>query len=179
MPQVQVVLKVYCALVYMQAYDKHAKAMEVILAQACFFVCSWLAYFYNDERRMVMTKKIGKRRLDKIIGKNISRERKARKFTRDEFAKVMGLTVSHLGLIERGERGATATTLSKVSKAFDISIDYLFASPDGGGLSGLESDAGRAQSYRKKIQSLIKNLGEAELEFIIHAIRGVATMNGD
>jgi len=118
-----------------------------------------------------------KERLDVVIGKNIRLERELRRLSRDELAEMMDLTTSHMGLIERGERGATAVTLSKISKAFDIPIDSLFASTHRGGLSVRESDNTPAQASRKKIQSLITCLGEAELDFVAHTIKGVIAMN--
>ena len=123
-----------------------------------------------------MSRKQVKNRLDKIIGKNIRVEREARKLTRDELAEMMDLTISHMGLIERGERGATAVTLSKVSKTFNIPVDNLFASPLQGGLSVKEDDTAGPESRRKKIQSLITSLNEAQLDFVVHTIKGIMEM---
>ena len=124
-----------------------------------------------------MDRRLEKDRLDVIIGKNIRLERESRKLSRDELAEMMELTSSHMGLIERGERGATAVTLSRLSKAFDIPIDHLFSSPKKGGLSVRgDKDLG---ANSKKIHSLITCLNEAELEFIIHAIKGIIAMNRD
>jgi len=124
-----------------------------------------------------MTKVVDKARLDEVIGKNIRLEREARKLTRDELAEMMELTTSHMGLIERGERGATAVTLSKISRTFDIPVDHLFASPKTGGLSVRENDDEDSQSSRKKVQSLMTCLEETELNFVIHTIKGIIAMN--
>ena len=124
-----------------------------------------------------MDRRLEKDRLDVIIGKNIRLERESRKLSRDELAEMMELTSSHMGLIERGERGATAVTLSRLSKSFDIPIDHLFASPKKGGLSVREDKELGANI--KKIHSLITCLDESELEFVIHAIKGIIAMNRD
>jgi len=124
-----------------------------------------------------MDRRQEKDRLDVIIGKNIRLERESRKLSRDELAEMMELTSSHMGLIERGERGATAVTLSRLSKSFDIPIDHLFISPKKGGLSVREDRDTSANS--KKIHSLITCLDESELEFIIHSIKGLIAMNRD
>ena len=121
-----------------------------------------------------MDRRLEKDRLDEIIGKNIRLERDSRRLSRDELAEMMDLTSSHMGLIERGERGATAVTLSKLSKAFDIPIDNLFTSPKPGGLSVREE---KNSPQAKKIQSLMTCLNETELEFIVHTIKGVIAMN--
>jgi len=123
-----------------------------------------------------MDRRLEKDRLDEIIGKNIRLERESRRLSRDELAEMMDLTSSHMGLIERGERGATAVTLSKLSKAFDIPIDHLFTSPKPGGLS-VKEDTDVPSPNRKKVQSLMTCLNETELEFVVHTIKGVIAMN--
>jgi len=138
-----------------------------------------------------MNRRQEKDRLDVIIGKNIRLEREARKLSRDELSEMMELTSSHMGLIERGERGATAVTLSKLSIAFNIPVDSFFANPNPGGLSvkeissssSIEHDnsetyAGtNSEILRRKIYSLVTCLEEAELEFVVHSIKGLMSMN--
>jgi len=126
-----------------------------------------------------MDRRLEKDRLDEIIGKNIRLERDARRLSRDELAELMELTTSHMGLIERGERGATAVTLSKLSKTFDIPIDHFFTSPKRGGLSVREDSDSRPQASRKKIHSLITRLDETELDFVIHTVKGVIAMGNN
>ena len=124
-----------------------------------------------------MDRKLEKDRLDQIIGKNIRLEREARRLTRDELAEMMELTSSHMGLIERGERGATAVTLSKLARVFDIPVDHMFVSPKKGGLSVMEDkDSASQAASRKKINSLLTNLNDEEHEFIIHVVKGVIAM---
>jgi transcriptional regulator with XRE-family HTH domain len=117
-----------------------------------------------------------KDRLDRTIGKNIRSEREMRKMSREELAETLDLTVSHMGLIERGERGATAVTLEKLAHVFTISVDNLFAEPDKASLS-LREERSTTSSVlsgnRKKIQSLITRLNEQETDFVIHIIKGL------
>jgi transcriptional regulator with XRE-family HTH domain len=116
-----------------------------------------------------------KDRLDRTIGKNIRSEREMRKMSREELAEILDLTVSHMGLIERGERGATAVTLEKLAHVFTISVDNLFAEPDKASLSLREerNTSSTLSSNRKKIQSLITRLNEQETDFVIHIIKGL------
>jgi len=116
--------------------------------------------------------RIAKTRLDKIIGTNIRNERIVRNMTREELAEVVDLTVSHLGLIERGERGATPVTLEKVVRAFGITVDRLFKEP-GSRLSAREQRDRQENTYFKKVSALITHLSEPELELVSHTIRGV------
>ena len=116
-----------------------------------------------------------KARLDKLIGSNIRRERELRRITRDELAEIIDLTTSHLGLIERGERGATPVTLEKVVKAFGVDIDSLFHLPKRS-VSAKEEQETATGPYRKKVDALITYLSEPELELLVHTIKGVLSM---
>jgi len=116
-----------------------------------------------------------KDRLDRIIGKNIRAEREIRKMSREELSEALDLTVSHMGLIERGERGATAVTLEKLAYVFDLKIDTLFSEPDKKSLSVKEGDDTSAN--RKKISSLLTRLNEKETDFVIHVINGLINLH--
>jgi transcriptional regulator with XRE-family HTH domain len=110
--------------------------------------------------------------LDEIIGKNIRNERQSRNLSRDELAEMLDLTTSHMGLIERGERGATAVTLSKLTRVLQLPIDNFFSPPPALALRE-EKENGRIVA-QKKINSLISKLSEAELHFVIHMIQGIS-----
>lgn len=113
-----------------------------------------------------------KQKLDKIVGANIRNLRVWRKMSRDELAELIDLTVSHLGLIERGERGATSVVLNKLVKAFGITIDDLFRE---GSKSVSAREAGSSEDmYRKKVESLLTTLSEPELVFISEVIKSVS-----
>jgi len=115
-----------------------------------------------------------KDRLDRVIGHNIRTERELRKMSRDELAETLDLTVSHMGLIERGERGATAVTLEKLSHVFSIPIDNFFAASDKPAPGGTnEGDKSDLSGNRRKIATLLTRLNEKETEFVIHIIKGI------
>jgi len=121
-----------------------------------------------------VNKRQEKSRIDEIVGKNIVAERKSRNITRDELATALELSPSHMGLIERGGRGLTAINLSRLSKFLDIPIDDLFTSPKTETNKTYESST---QAKRKKIQSLTTCLVAAELDYLIHTITGMNTLN--
>jgi len=111
-----------------------------------------------------------KDRLDKIIGVNIRAERKARKMQRQELAHTLGLTASHLGLIERGERGATPVTMQRVVNAFGITYDKLFdESIDKSKHDGMGSSE---EACRKKVITLLHNLTASQLVVLSYTIKG-------
>ena len=112
--------------------------------------------------------KDAKQSLDKIIGTNIMVQRQLRKVRRDDFARILDLTPSHLGLIERGERGATPVTLERIVRNFGITIDSLF---DEHGRSEEKED--NQGIYYKKVSSLIADLSDTELKIVSHTIAGI------
>jgi len=127
-----------------------------------------------------MTKKQSKRDLDKVIGQNICQGREMRKLSRDELASMLDIKTSHMGLIERGHRGATATTLAKVSRIFDIPVDHLFGRPVKlRGRVMWEPDVAGTKSTSDQIQCLLKDLNVAQLNFISYVIDGITTMNDE
>jgi len=114
--------------------------------------------------------KADKRALDKIVGTNIRLEREARKMSREELAGIIDITVSHLGLMERGERGATPVTLGRLINAFGVTTDSLFVDPKP---SAKNAGENAVATYRKKVATLITDLTETELEILSHTIKGL------
>jgi len=122
--------------------------------------------------------KRAKSELDRIIGRNIRTEREARNMSRDELAELVDLTTSHMGLIERGERGATGVTLMKLSRILGRPIDDFFyeAKENKPSLSeGSKEDIFEAD--KKKFISLAAYLTEKELHFAINMVKGVIRLN--
>ena len=116
--------------------------------------------------------------LDKIIGDNIRREREIRDLSRDELAEILDLTTSHMGLIERGERGATGVTLLKLSRVLDKSIDDFFHNAKDKIVvvsEGVNKD--NLETKRKKVSSLITYLTDKEFKFIVDVIKGLIRIN--
>jgi transcriptional regulator with XRE-family HTH domain len=128
------------------------------------------------KRGMLLNRAVARRnkdRLDKIIGTNIRVEREMRKLSREELAEMLEVTVSHMGLIERGARGATAANLEKLAYHFKISIDTFFSESDRGFLSVCEDRASSIAANHRKIASLATRLNQQESDFIIHVIQGL------
>ena len=104
---------------------------------------------------------IKKEEVRALVGKNIRNERTARGMTTEELAKLIGHTPSSIGLIERGERGASAQNLHKLSKIFGIPTDNFF----------VEEDAPKARDPRDKLFSLTTGFTEEELAFVVQVIK--------
>ena len=118
-----------------------------------------------------------KPRMDVTIGENIKFERETRGLTREELANMLEVTTAHMGLMERGERGATVVTLTRLSEIFDVSVDSLLSTSANRNLS-LREPRRATEDERKKIASLITQLTESELGFLVQVIKGVVAMRG-
>jgi transcriptional regulator with XRE-family HTH domain len=118
-----------------------------------------------------------KERLRVIMGENIRNERMARNMSIDELAELLELTSGFVGLIERGRRGATAHTLLKLSDIFGMPIDNIFLTPENTARTFEEGSFRKSKTKRNKIASLISDLAEVELDFVIRMIKGLKSMN--
>ena len=113
--------------------------------------------------------KLTKEELRVVLGENIRKAREYRDMTRDEIAEQMGLTISHIGLIERGERGVTTHNLVKLSQIFGTPIETFFYYHE-------QNPNGEPRNL-KRAQNLIMGLNEDELNCIISIITSVCKMN--
>ena len=116
-----------------------------------------------------------KERLRIIIGENIRNERMARNFSIDELAELIDLTSGFVGLIERGQRGTTPSTLFKLADVFGIPIDNFFYRTEDSYLS--LSETSKDETNRKKITSLISDFSDIDLDFVVSVIQNLRTLN--
>ena len=121
----------------------------------------------NRKGNQCMTKE----QLRMIIGKNISAERKARRMTRDVLAEALNTTVPHIGLIERGERGATSLNLLKLSDLFGVSVATFFPSPE-----HKQNPSYEDISNRERCVQMILNMKNSEVDYLIQSITGLRNL---
>ena len=67
----------------------------------------------------------GKATLRKEMGSRLRSIRKFYGYTREELSEALDLSLAHIGLIERGERGLNAESLIGICSVFQCSADYL------------------------------------------------------
>ena len=60
------------------------------------------------------------------IGEKIYNLRKKKNLSQEDLAKLSGVSSSHIGYIENGEREPTISVLCKLAKALKVSILDLF-----------------------------------------------------
>lgn len=61
-----------------------------------------------------------------VIGKRIAEERLRKNLSQEYLAEITNLHRNYIGYIERGEKRATLDTLYKITKALNISLEWLF-----------------------------------------------------
>jgi transcriptional regulator with XRE-family HTH domain len=60
------------------------------------------------------------------LGKRIVKARNAKGMSQEKLAANSGIDRSHMGFIEQGRRKPTLSTLFKIAKSLDISLEQLF-----------------------------------------------------
>ena len=68
---------------------------------------------------------INKSLLNKEIGRRVREMREYYEFTREKLAEYADISVQFLASIETGQKSMTTHTLYKISKALNVSTDYL------------------------------------------------------
>lgn len=64
--------------------------------------------------------------LKKLFGKRVKIFRQKQKLSQEELAEKIGIAVTNMGKIERGESFVTAATLAKLAQVLDIEVKELF-----------------------------------------------------
>lgn len=64
------------------------------------------------------------------IGKRVMQLRMEKRYTREQFADMAGISEKFLYEIENGKKGFSATTLMKLSKALNVSMEYIMTGED-------------------------------------------------
>ena len=117
-----------------------------------------------------------KKRLKGIIGDNIRNQRISRNISIDELSELLGLTPGFVGLIERGQRGATPSTLYKLSGIFGMTIDDFFNENDGSLLTLGEKRLLKSADKRRRIETLTSDFTGREIDFLIRIIKSVRVL---
>jgi transcriptional regulator with XRE-family HTH domain len=143
---------------------------EVITKQGVFMSTAMLAMNPKKSKEQ----KQEKTDLDIIIGKNIEKEREARNLTQHQLAELLGCCASTAGSIERGTRGATAVRLAQLSRVFQTPIDNFYASVP---LFSVKEEREGKNPIRKRIDSMLANFSDAELEAVVQMLQAIGKMS--
>lgn len=60
------------------------------------------------------------------FGQKVRKERLKRKLSQEEFADIVGVHRTYIGMIERAEKNITLENIEKISRALGVKISDLF-----------------------------------------------------
>lgn len=63
----------------------------------------------------------------KMIGKRIRFYRESKKWTQEEFAEKVGLSLTYIGMLERGDKIPKLETFIRIANTLEVSADMLLA----------------------------------------------------
>ena len=116
--------------------------------------------------------------LRSIVGENVRIERMARDIPIDVLSEMLNLSPGFVGLIERGQRGASSLTLYKLSTIFGLPVDALFYPRTSKAITLKEDTEDLTKtSGHKEIEDMISDFSDKELDFLISMLKNIRTMN--
>lgn len=101
--------------------------------------------------------------LRKEMGERVRAMRRVKNLSIDELAAKLRMTSSHLGLIERGERGITVERLIHACKFFNCSADFL--------LTGKEPGKAKTAAQAHSVDRLLGDAEKEKLAELIYLLR--------
>jgi len=109
-----------------------------------------------------------------IFGENMRLARKKMGLTGKVFADFVGVTVSYVGLIERGERHPSLPALFRICDFVGKSVDEMFTDPAANKNAKAPKD--KTTTKRETINSLISTFDEKRLDYIIRNLKSLNTL---
>ncbi|WP_193774717.1 helix-turn-helix domain-containing protein [Vallitalea guaymasensis] len=97
------------------------------------------------------------------LGSKIREQRLKKELTQEKLAEKCGISPSYIGIIERGDKKLSITTLVKIASVLDISTDYL-----------LSDSLDISQDTRlKQVLSDVKDLKNDEMDLLINVVNTI------
>lgn len=97
--------------------------------------------------------------IKQVIGAELRRQRKIRKMSQEELAKVSDVHSSYIGQVERGEKNLTIESLERILQSLNLSFSLFFQEIE-------QTRNNDNNNIQNQIYSLIKNVGKEEKEVI-------------
>ncbi|MCL2372072.1 MAG: helix-turn-helix domain-containing protein [Defluviitaleaceae bacterium] len=111
-----------------------------------------------NEYNVLVGSSISAIQLNVLIGSNIRKIREHKGLSMDDIADMTGMTSSHIGLLERGDRGASVLNLYKLADALGVSWEMILK---GSGLSSKEDLELEVQ--RQRLMAMIPSMQKDDL----------------
>lgn len=93
-----------------------------------------------------------------IVGERIHELRIMNKYTKQEFADMVGISARYLYNIEHGKQGISVEILLRISEILDVSCDYI--------LTGREKF-----EKRKEFTDMLRQFTEPQISILVSALR--------
>lgn len=97
-------------------------------------------------------------RINIIIGQNVRKHRKKRRWSQKRLGRVLDISFQQVGKYEKGINSLPATKLWQLSRKFECTVDSLFYSSDAEERKALEDIRAIRGLHQSAVQSLIRNL---------------------
>ena len=98
------------------------------------------------------------------LGLRIRHLREDRGLTQEQLAERAGLSMKHLGLVERGKTNSTLSSLEGVSRALGVSLSDLF---------DFEHERLGGEQLADRVGELLESAGDGERQLIYRLVKAV------
>ena len=95
--------------------------------------------------------------LEKALGNRIKALRKLKGWTQEKLAEQAGVSIQHVGEIERGDGNPTLQSLDRLAKGLGVSVSYLLA---------VEEEEQEAETLRTQVADEVKGMTSIELKLL-------------
>jgi transcriptional regulator with XRE-family HTH domain len=99
-----------------------------------------------------------------LLGRRIQNLRQGKKLSQDQLAESAGLSLKHLGELERGRGNPTLASLESLAVAFGISLSELF---------DFDHEQPGKEILRQEAAKMIEGAGEEEIRRIYRVIKAL------
>jgi len=99
-----------------------------------------------------------------LLGRRIQSLRQGKKLSQEQLAESAGLSLKHLGELERGRGNPTLASLESLAAAFGISLSELF---------DFDHEQPVKEILRPEVSKMIEGAGEEEFRKIFRVIKAL------
>lgn len=106
-----------------------------------------------------------------LLGKEIRKQRKAKKYTLEQLAEKLDVSTTFIGQIERAKGIPSLETLVKIANVLEVSVDSLL-------FGDLNNKSGN-NHFMKKVEDLTENFTPKERELLLKNIEIINEYRGN
>ena len=99
-----------------------------------------------------------------LLGKRIQNLRQGKRLSQEQLAESAGLSLKHLGELERGRGNPTLASLESLAGAFGISLSELF---------DFDHEQSDKEILREEVTKMVEGAGDEEIRRIYRVIKAL------